>query len=114
MMLKLMPKILHKCGRCSVVALRFCTFVVGFIGRVWLYSLYLGLLFPTVQARPCLSSQAVLSSWLGQSVPFRVPNSSPSLLNRRVWFAYALMFCCSYCTLVLFSLRGLSVYINKV
>ena len=113
-MLKSMPKMLHKCGGCNVVALRFCTFVVGLIGKAWFYSPCLGLLFPIVQARPCLSSQAVLSSWLRHSVPFRVPNSSPSLLNRRVWFAYAMMFYCSYCTLVLFSLRGLSVYINKV
>ena len=113
-MLKFVPKILHKCGGRGVVVLRFCTFVVGFIGKAWFYSPCLGLLFSIVQALPCLSSQAVLSSWLGQSGPSRVPNSPPSLLNRRVWFAYDLMFCCSYCTLGLFSLRGLSVYINKV
>ena len=113
-MLKSLPKILHKRGGRGVVALRFCTFVVGFIDKAWFYSPCLGLLFSIVQALPCLSSQVVLSSWLGHSCPFRVPNSPPSLLNWRVWFAYAMMFYCSYCTLVLFSLRGFSVYINKV
>ena len=113
-MLKSLPKILHKRGGRGVVALRFCTFVVGFIGKAWFSSPCLGLLFPIVQALPCLSSQVVLSRWLGHSGSSRSPNSPPSLLNRWVWFAYAMMFCCSYCALVLFSLQELSVYINKV
>ena len=45
-MLKLMLKMLHMYGGRGVVALRFCTFVVGFIGKAWAYSLYLGLAFP--------------------------------------------------------------------
>ena len=45
-MLKFLPKILHKRGGRGVVALRFCTFVVGFIGKAWFYSLYLELAFP--------------------------------------------------------------------
>jgi len=47
-MLNFVPKILHKRGGRGVVALRFCTFVGGFIGRAWLYSPCLGLLFPIV------------------------------------------------------------------
>ena len=68
-MLKLMPKILHKRGGRGVVALRFCTFVVGFTGKAWFYSPCLGLLFSIVQAHPCLSSQAVYLVGWGNLVP---------------------------------------------
>ena len=68
-MLNFVLKTLHECDRCSVVAVHFFSFVVGFLCGVSFICRALGWLLPIVQALPCLSIQAVLSSWLGQSAP---------------------------------------------
>ena len=62
-MLNFAPNILHKRGRCRVVAVRFFSFVVGFLCRVSLICRTLGWFFPLCKVSlACLATLVCLVS----------------------------------------------------